>query len=282
MGNAPWPKCIASVAGERCAGEQVKGYGRCVACLSLVEFDEFVDALTDGSRLNLRGTTLTAERLDRVKVACRQRFGLALFDSARLGPDTSFAECVFQKQASFRDATFAGPASFRGASFDAGADLRDTHWHGTADLSATTFEELADLSHATFDGPADFTTIAFNHPDHGLDVSGACFAASATFHRANLTWVNFTGASLAHLRFTEVVHVGRLDLSSTVVTGDADFGGLTPTAVTTLGPFVVGGTVSFDGARFEKTIRILVSATRLHLRDVTPRPTWTAPFWAGR
>jgi uncharacterized protein YjbI with pentapeptide repeats len=242
---AHWPRCIRRIDDQNCRGVRVPGYGVCAGCLTDDQFNEFVDAIALESRLDLRGTRIGVQRLQRIINAREGRFEEVLFGQAHFEPSVSFDGCIFSTSVSFERATFDGEVAFRGATFGGRTSFAHVIWNGSADFTEVTFAAGTGFTDGRFEGGARFER--------------------ATIREATLARARFR----AGVRFTGATFAGPIDLAGLVIKGDADFDDCNLDCTGTLGPIVVEGTISFRAAEFARPARVLAAASAVSLDDAT-------------
>ncbi|MGV9776499.1 pentapeptide repeat-containing protein [Streptosporangium sp. NPDC003464] len=181
-----WVTCAAF---PKCAGSARQPYGRCLAHLDGGELDEVIRGLSPGSAIDLRGTTVGGQLLERILAAAHGRLGRARFDRAifpeevRFGGvvfdgDVSFDHARFHRLASFLDARFAGNVSFREVRFS-----RELSLHGVSVLGHAAFDRVSAGRDALFGAARFGRTVSFESAEfHGFATfDGARFTGDATF-----------------------------------------------------------------------------------------------------
>jgi hypothetical protein len=176
--------------------------------------DAFIASLSPGGALDLRGTTITGDLLDRVlsrfhdptlqakkfgaidfeavKIAGRANFGGsrftddAIFYLAEFREAAEFADATFLKYATFEAATFTrdaffGRAKFADEAYFQGVEFREVAGFGNAKFEGRTyfnnciFRKNAFFSHATFSGPLEFAEAL---GDRSFDFGNAHFGVT--------------------------------------------------------------------------------------------------------
>ncbi|MFP8960838.1 pentapeptide repeat-containing protein [Streptomyces nanhaiensis] len=215
-----WPHCGHDATSEDpvgCHGVHVPGHTACLAHVSDTDRDAYLATLSPGSDIDHRGTTFTAELLDRLLDALRDPvtghpcFGAAGFDSAVFLSDAEFASVTFQRNAWFEAASFAGVARFETTTFKGTAGFGAATFESAAWFGTTTFEGTAGFGAATFESAAWFEATAFKDTAR---FEAATFRRTAGFRRVvfeDVAW------------FEESVFEGTAGFRETVFADDAWF-----------------------------------------------------------
>lgn len=111
-----------------CRGAVFSGFTRCLAHLG-TDLERYLDRIEPGAVVDVRGTTISGELLDRLLAAVSDApghpvLGFARFDHVWFTGDARFQNVAFTHDVTFTHAQFDGYALFDGASFgqDAGFD----------------------------------------------------------------------------------------------------------------------------------------------------------------
>ncbi|GCD99513.1 pentapeptide repeat-containing protein [Embleya hyalina] len=274
------------------------GHLKCLVHVTAKERVAHLLGLSPGDDVDLSGTTLTPDLVERLLTALRDPAGgRPRFGRAR------FVEAIFPGGADFAGVTFAEEARFTGAAVHEGADFSDATFTGEALFRGATIGWNADFSDTTFEARADFAEATVGI---GVHFGNAGFAAGATFRDATLTDASFMGATFADgCSFDNTTFVDDADfLASTFVTG-VSFGRATFVAAASfdavrfcgevgfaevtfatdasfhhtvfagsgLGPFTCPGRLDLREAVFEKPVTIEAEAASVHLLGTR----WEAP-----
>ncbi|WP_329492731.1 pentapeptide repeat-containing protein [Kitasatospora herbaricolor] len=223
-----WPHCAQGASADDpvgCRGVRVSDGGPCLTHLPAARRAAHLAALTAGSDLDLRGTTVDEELLADLRDACRDR--------TRGGPRfgrADFTEAVFTGNAGFDSATFTGGARFVSALFT-----------GHAGFDSATFTGHAWFDSAAFAGGARFNSARFTR---GARFDSVTFAAGARFNSAA-----FTG----HTSFDSATFTGEARFHSATFGADVHFDSATFEGLQHLGPMTCAGRIDYGGARFTGT-----------------------------
>ncbi|MET8142816.1 pentapeptide repeat-containing protein [Sphaerisporangium sp. NPDC005288] len=173
-----WQTCDASAA---CVGITCRPYDRCLAHLTPAELEEVLAGLAPGRGVDLRGTTLAEELLDRVLSATGRHLGRARFDRAQFTGPARFAEVVFAGDASFDHARFDRLASFFGTRFTRNASFREVRFSREFSMHGARLR-----GHGAFDRVRIGSDALFGDARFGRDASfrGAEFHGFAAFDGA--------------------------------------------------------------------------------------------------
>jgi hypothetical protein len=270
----------------------VDPYSQCLRHLRADERTAYLRALTPGSSLDHRGTTLDTQllfvllapfavegtgelELGNCRFSGATFDGVALFDDvtfngvarfdgvtfngntgfnkARFTGNTVFARAVFGGDAQFREAVFEKDAVFRYAAFHGAAWFRDAVFSGVAGFRAATFDNDAYFKKAAFNGiSTDFANAMFNG-DHAR-FGGATMKGATSF---NTTTFN----SLAW--FSKVTFASSVRFTRTTFNRDASFSEATFDGVAQFSRANFGGTARFA----ESTFRSRASFSAADFRD---------------
>jgi hypothetical protein len=218
---------------DGCLGARLTSGGRCWAHADEEHLDAALKRLGNGGRLDARGTTITAELLERLLAASSQAHELPMMTNAR------FDRASFEGSANLEHATFVGDVGFRGATF------QDAAW-----FRKVTFQGTADFAQATFKGPADFTQAIF---------MGDAWLVEASF----LEEARFSGARfLGPTRFGPLHARRELHLRRTLFVQPAPF-------EVTAESMVFGEGLRLEGGG---TLRLTISTGRALLDDAVWTP----------
>jgi uncharacterized protein YjbI with pentapeptide repeats len=198
-----WPVCSRH-DDEGCIGVRIGTTAYCLAHLEDQDPEElkaFLTSLGPGASLDLRGTQLSSELLERVLAPLRT--------DEEQGPTIG--------DAGFEGAQFSGPAEFRGAQFSGFAGFGGAQFSGPAVFDGVEFSGPAGFTEAQFSGPAAmFQGVQFRM-DAGFE--GAQFSGDAGFEG-----VEFSGAAdFAGAKFITTAVLGPLRAERLVLDG-ASFG----------------------------------------------------------
>lgn len=164
----------------------------CLAHLDSPAMKDALTALRPGDDIDLRGTSLTSELLDKLLSAltpggedARPEVGDARFDRAQFNNDAVFRKICFSGAAVFSGARFDGNAQFDEAQFGERARFEEVKFKGGAAFTGANFGERAMFTGAQFDRAADFNGARFVGYA-GFD--GVQFSKTAAFE-----WAEFDG-----------------------------------------------------------------------------------------
>lgn len=294
-----YPACIDPA----CSGIQLPEGDRCLAHAGEVTRDAFLSGALVVAELDLRGTPLSRELVQRVvnqffNPHAQKIIGRARFDHAKFGQDVTFSGVTFSGDvwfdgATFEDAVFDG-ARFEGAAYFtdtvmrhavfAGAlFLRQAHFAGVhvkdeARFTGATFTDHAMFNGAKFDGATIFSEVTFGANTGALiNFAGTTFRKPAIFLNANFlgaalwgqatfadqAW--FESATFYTAQFIEVKFERDTSFSGASFAKKVEFDRSTVSGVAQFGPFVSGGPVTFTRAVFEVNPSLEVAAPSLAL-----------------
>lgn len=201
-----WVTCAYSAA---CTGVASRPSGYCLAHLSPEHLDAALRDVSPGRLLDLRGTTLSSDLLNRVLDAARHRPGRTRLERATFTGDVRLSEVTFAGDVTLDGARFERLASFFGARFEGNVSLADARF--ARELS---FHGVPVLGHLSLDRAVMARDALFSQAvlGHGLSCERARFDGYATFDGAHVG----AGAVFRGARF------GRT-LSFRKVTGHAAF-----------------------------------------------------------
>ncbi|MFG3254641.1 pentapeptide repeat-containing protein [Streptomyces sp. NPDC048172] len=241
MGATPWERCRS--AGE-CRGVVIAD-GSCLAHLHESVRGPYLDGMSPGADVDLRGTRLGAWLLGRVLDAVRDeagtaRFGAAAFDDASFAADAEFRAAVFEDHARFVRATFHGFADFSRTEFGAYASFVGTVFREDASFDGARFGDWAGFAEAEFADGAWFEDVAFE---------GDC-----SFRRA---------AVRGDARFDRAGFAGETGFDDAVLARRALFRGAAFRGRLSLGPLVCGESLVLDSATVAGPTTFEVSARRV-------------------
>ncbi|WNV83716.1 pentapeptide repeat-containing protein [Umezawaea sp. Da 62-37] len=287
-----WPTCMHEDG--LCAGRLIDGYERCLTHLSPDELDGWLQSISVGADLDLRGTKFADGLLDRLltRVAktpggfnSRTSFGTVdlrccripeteLFLNAHFAGYVDFSGAVFFGAAKFTDSTFTRGAGFVNATFARGdASFDGVMFNGNVKFLNAKFERSALFKGATFFGSAWFIDTkfmgdaGFNRVKFNEDVgfNRATFARDARFGRAEFArglWVDDATfarvADFSRAVFTSATKFGPV-IAESVALDEALF-------VKRVVAEVEAGWVSTQGTRFDGGVELRVRQARLWLR----------------
>ncbi|WP_340687340.1 pentapeptide repeat-containing protein [Amycolatopsis coloradensis] len=226
MGEA-WPVCGL----EHCCGVRIPDFDHCLRHLEPGQRDEYFDGLSLGAEVDLRGTELSGELIEKLVDAVgsidgrRAEFGRAEFAGARFPGPVAFEDVTFF-DADFTNARFEGGARFDKAGF------RDS----------TTFHR------AWFGGPVSFRDCAFEE----VGFTTATFSGDTAFDRAKFTSdVSFSRQTFGAVSFGETEFAGEAGFGSSRFTGRATFTGAKFAAAAMFDGAVFDDDARFDDAAFD-------------------------------
>ncbi|WP_216216925.1 pentapeptide repeat-containing protein [Amycolatopsis aidingensis] len=265
-----WPTCAAAVE-PACPGIRASGFDRCLTHLTTAEFETVLDRLEPGADLDLRGTTLDSDVLERLLTALtadnergarigflhgtRTRFtGTAWFARVRFEGTAGFVGARFEGTARFDDAHFARHAGFTSARFARDAGFDDAHFGGTARFAAARFAGHAWFDDVRFEGTARFDDAHFAR--HAEFVR-AHFAGNTQFACAR--FAGYAGFAGAH--FQAAGQLGPLSAAEVVLDGAVFCRRMVVEAA--------AHRVSCDGARFEEGMALRLRHTQVSFQNVT-------------
>jgi uncharacterized protein YjbI with pentapeptide repeats len=179
-----WPTCVH---GDGCEGVRWGQGEVCLAHLDEPALNAALAALRSGSDIDLRGTPLTQDLLDRVLHALTPdgentvpNIGTARFRGAQFSGDAGFDGVQFTGDAGFDGVQFSGNARFNWAQFSGDAGFRGAQFSGVQ-FSGAQFSGDAEFSGAQFSGNAWFDRTQFSvYAGFG----GAQFSGDAWFDGA--------------------------------------------------------------------------------------------------
>ncbi|WP_459651439.1 pentapeptide repeat-containing protein [Kitasatospora sp. Ki12] len=160
--------------------------------------DAYINSLTAGSDLDLRGTAIDEMLLGELLTACtdpttgRPRLGRIDFAEATFNSSANFAEATFTSTTNFAKATFTSNANFAAATFTCDSDFAAATFNSSANFAKTTFTSDSDFAAATFTGNANFAKTTFTSTTNfaratfnsNIKFSAATFASNANFAEA--------------------------------------------------------------------------------------------------
>ncbi len=149
----------------------------CLAHLDEPALNAALAALRPGSNIDLRGTPLTQDLLDRLLDAL-------IPDGFRPGPNIGparFDGAQFSGEARFDGAQFSGPTRFDGARFSGEARFSKAQFSGPARFDGARFSREARFSGAQFSGEVWFSEAQFSR---AASFDGADFSKTAWFNKA--------------------------------------------------------------------------------------------------
>ena len=257
--TAAWTPCV------RCQGEQVEGYGRCLAHLTAEDRKAYLATLYPGAALRHRGTTITESLLAELIWAVRRPgaqplLGDADFRAATFTGTADFDRAEFSRRARFRDATFDGKARFGAAEFRGLANFSAVTFRADADFGEATFLDETDFGGVSFGGATKFSAAKFVNGamfidttfDGDLDFAGAEFTKYAEFG-----FVTFGGEAdfrravfNAHGRFRQTEFRKDATFGLLTFSGGADFGEARFAEGAWFGRTTFAGPAIFAGAEF--------------------------------
>lgn len=255
-----------------CRGARLEG-AHCLEHLRAEEFDAAVVRLCAGEPLDVRDTTIDAERLQALLEA------LTKDDGGRpVLPDIDSRGAIFSGVANFVGATFSGDADFAKATFSGVANFARATFTGNARFVATSFVGDAGFGEAVFGGQVVFAAATFG----GDAVFAEATFGDAFFERGTFSgYARFNGTSFSGSAvFTEANFSGNATFGGATFSGVADFGGATFTRgarfvhasferARQLGPLVVRGQLALNDCVFAERVNIEVAASNVCARGAT-------------
>ncbi len=168
-------------------------------------------------------------------------FGAVFTDDVDLGKvvfdgGANFGSVSFRKRADFHQTVFSGDVWFGNARFTGTAWFLETRFEGDAQFPGAIFVEDSWFSDSVFLGDAEF--------------GGPTYATGAAYAATFCNEAVFDGA-----RFEGSAQFGGTIFDGAVTFSKASFG-----PIQHLGPLIVTGRLSFDGADFERRVEIEASA----------------------
>jgi uncharacterized protein YjbI with pentapeptide repeats len=159
--------------------------------LNAGELESCLRRLSPGQPVDLRGTMISAELLDRILSATGRTLGRARFDQARFLAPARFADVTFGGDASFDRACFDGLASFFGAKFTGNVSFREARFarelsmYGSRVHGHASFDQVTVTNDALF-GDACLSSTSFQQAEfHGFtSFDGTRFHGDARFRGA--------------------------------------------------------------------------------------------------
>jgi hypothetical protein len=285
---ADWPRCRLA-RDANCNGKQISPYGRCLAHLTGAELDQFLSRLGPGSELDVRGTDISEQLLDRLIVTfgagqSSPVFAIALFSETRFKGDVRLTGARFNGDAWFDRACFAGNATFAGAVFDGNAVFTEAQF--SADVLFTDrlsfrkdaafddvrFDGAAKFDDATFEGMAKFPRARFGaHAWFGGETQGVSFGGLTCFDGAEFRDVGWFGSAQfkGNATFKNTQFSGETVFAGARFGEGAQFTGARFDTVGHLGPLVVRDGLALDAAMFGKPVLIEAAATTISIRHST-------------
>ncbi|WP_214103001.1 pentapeptide repeat-containing protein [Acrocarpospora catenulata] len=270
-----WSTCATSAD---CVGVARQPYGRCLHHLEAEELEECLRSFAPGQAVDLRGTVINADLLDRVLTATGGLLGRARFDRARFLSPARFGDTAFTGDASFDGARFEALASFFGARFDGNLSFHETRFarefslygsrvrgHLSLDQSTVTSDALfgeaclgsASFRRAELHGFASFDRTRF----HGDAIfRGARFWRAVSFRRTT-----FEGAA----GFESVRFVGKAFLAPSAVARRLALSGARAQGAVEID--AAGCPVELAGARVLGRLVVRLHDADLDLRDLVSR-----------
>ncbi|MER6996041.1 pentapeptide repeat-containing protein [Streptomyces sp. NPDC000410] len=240
-----------------CRGVRAAGRASCLAHLERPQQDAYMGSLRPGDDIDLRGTVIDADLLERLLAALldpaegRIRIGTARFDEATFTGKASFERAAVAGEAHFRGATFTQDVAFKGAEFARPADFIQARFEQDADFDGASFGDSLTFHGAAFAKRAMF--------------SRASFAQSAYFNWATFdenAWFAFTTFE-AEAGFGDAVFGGTAGFAEARFAGKADFARASFRATHSLGSFTCDGTVDLSHAGFTEPVTIEAAAARV-------------------
>jgi hypothetical protein len=257
-----WPVC--SYYGDGCVGIRIGTTAYCLAHLEYYpkNFKAFLTSLGPGASLDLRGTQLSSEMLDRLLNAFKTdekqppTIGDARFDRVQFSGSARFNGAQFSGRALFNEAQFSADARFTGAQFSGDARFDRAQFNGNAMFGAAqyivVFKGNAVFADTQFTRDATFVRAVF---DREAWFEGAQFGGDALFQGAQ-----FAGrAGFSRAQFSE-----NASFDAAQFNRDAEFNGAQFTATPSLGPLRANELV-LNGASFASSVVVEVAAFGLSM-----------------
>jgi hypothetical protein len=241
------------------------GSGGCLAHMDKSELADWLATLSPGSNIDLRGTQLGTERLDRLLTAVRDehgntRLGNVRFSEAQFIGDTSFGGAQFSGDAEFSEAQFNGPAIFEMAEFARSARFFGTEFNGLAGFGGAQLSGDAEFSEAQFNGPAQFFRARFSGDAEFIETQfngeaafgGAQFSGNAHFDGAEFQLgAGFDTATFQDRGgFIGAQFNGLAVFAGAQFSGDAEFSETQFNGLAAFGGAQFSGNAHFDEAQF--------------------------------
>lgn len=184
-----WTTCEVS----DCIGAPTRAWGHCWEHQTRNDEDDALAKIGPGAVLDLRGTTVTSELLERILDRFRDskddsglKIGIARCRAACFAGPADFGEAIFGGDAGFTSATFRDAASFTRARFSGSADFAEAEFGGPAVFTRAGFCRPALFNGARF-GVAQFADVRFGGgPSGSLSFCGASVATKLTLNVAEL------------------------------------------------------------------------------------------------
>lgn len=238
--------------------------GRCLEHVSPEELAAVAGSLAENVRFDVRGTTISRERLASLLDAMRRdaerpRLWRADLRGATLGAGADLRECEFHGEARFDGCDFEGDVRFERCRFAGDACFDRCRFDGDARFDAcriggeASFRNAAFASYAGFDGA---------HFEGKTMFTRAMFAGFARFSRATFG---------AEVRFSNVRFSTYAGFTDTVFLGQARFGGARFDGYPRFLRASFRGRVAFPGATFREDLdmRLATIVGDLELRWAT-------------
>jgi uncharacterized protein YjbI with pentapeptide repeats len=255
-----WLCCGHGADGEDpvgCRGVQVPGHGACLAHLTEIDRDTYLDGLAPGTDIDHRGTPFTEPLLEALLRALhdptigKPHFGASAFQEAQFYGDASFREAQFSGTASFHGAEFFGDAVFIEARFLGDAGFHTAQFSGDALFDEVQFSGDAEFDEVQFSGKATFYVAQFSGY---TSYDAAQFSGDARFYMAQ-----FSGEA----RFRMTQFSGDVWFYAAQFSDHADFSGTRFAAMAHFGPVLCAREVDLSGAVFEVPVTLEIAARRV-------------------
>ncbi len=247
---------------------EIEGFDSCLAHLEPARQDRFLRTLQLGSEVDLRGTELSGELVERLVAAVRSgdgkrvEFGSADFTEAWFREDVAFEDVTFF-ETTFAEAKFDGHANFRKAVFRDHASFVKTRFGDKATFGEASFEDTT-FERAEFAGGATFDRSVFD----GGTFEYAQFGVTAWFDHAlfkddaNFSGTRFTGrTSFCAVRFESEAQFFHEDaflddvwFDNAEFLGEADFSSLDFRGHAGFKEVNFAGGAKFENVRFRKRV----------------------------
>jgi len=269
LGFTPdWPTCAHDTG--RCTGRRIDGYEHCLAHITGDDLDNAFRRFTPGADLDLRGTTLTAQLLNRLLTHMnnspadpyspahlgRADFSYCSFpaddhDEDPLNTSTTTTPPEGVKNAGFYTLRFSGSpvfiraqfnedAGFIGAQFDGDAVFIGAQFTRNVGFLHVQFSEDAVFDGAQFDGDAVFTGAQFNAYAKFGKVQ---FNRNAVFDHTQFS----DDADFASARFSAYAGFYEAQFTRHVTFGKAQFSGDVEFVLARFSAIAVFSGAQFDG-----------------------------------
>jgi uncharacterized protein YjbI with pentapeptide repeats len=243
----------ATCGAHRCSGLPIVGTTLCLTHAHEDVRQSFLNELRPGAPLDLRGTPINSELLDRILTSVRDEGGTPTLGKA------TFDKAQFTK-ASFRKTRFADEVSFTGASFDGVTGFREARFHEDANFERAQFRYSVTFLNARFSKEAHFSQAVFKHAYY----SATRFQGRTWFDATEFESARFDGTQFGEDgRFDDSRFPGTVEFSNVRVIGDLSFDGAHFVDATPFGPLLVRGRLILERALFERDILLEIGASEI-------------------